>query len=628
MHVALSLVALVGVVVAVVAGCRRIDAPAPLVLVAVGAAASFLPFVPEVHLSSEVVLVGLLPPLLYSTALQTSLVDFNTNRRPILLLSIGLIVVTTVGVGALVHAVVPGIRWPAALALGAVVAPPDAVAATAIGRRIGLPRRIVTILEGESLLNDATALVALRMSILATTTAVSAVQVGVDFVIAAAGGLVVGVGLYAVLGWVRKHVTDPVLDTSVSLVTPFLAYVLAEQIHASGVLAVVITGLLLGHRSPVLLTASSRIAERLNWRTISFLLENAVFLLIGLQARWIFAAVARGNVPVRVVVLACLSTFAAVTVIRLVYVFPVRFLLVRPGADNETGQHPSWRDTLVVGWAGMRGVVTLAAAFAIPDSVRYREVLILVALFVTAATLFVQGLSLPWLVRRLRLRAPDAREDALARAALFQQASVAGLERLDEHVDEDDPFDTVAALRRRAEQRDTAAWERLGGTSPEEETPSEAYARLRLEMLEAERERVLALRRTGQIPHEVIEDVLIALDVEESMLDVHNERREDLDEADMVSGVVGTVNRCEHLDRARGEVRSRTSEHACEDCVREGRTAWVHLRLCLTCGHLGCCDSSPRRHASAHFAESEHPVMQSAEPSEDWRWCFVDDLLG
>ncbi len=237
------------------------------------------------------VLLGLLPPLLYAAAIQTSLVDFNANRRSILLLSVGLIVFTTVGVGVLVHSLLPGVGWPGALAIGAVVAPPDAVAATAIGRRIGLPRRIVTILEGESLLNDATALVSLRTAVAAGGAGITAVGVGLDFALAAGGGVAVGVVLYLVIGWVRRRVEDPLTDTAISLVTPFAAYVLAEEIHASGVLAVVVAGLLLGHRSPVLQTASSRIAERMNWRTIAFVLENVVFLLIGLQAARLVADV-------------------------------------------------------------------------------------------------------------------------------------------------------------------------------------------------------------------------------------------------------------------------------------------------------------------------------------------------
>jgi len=245
--IAFFLVALAVGVLTFTALAGRLGWSAPLMLIAVGVVASYLPFVPEVHLHHEVVLLGLLPPLLYATAIQTSLVDFNANRRPILLLSVGLVVFTAAGVGAVVHVLLPGISWPAAFAIGAVVAPPDAVAATAIARKIGLPRRLVTILEGESLLNDATALVALRTAIAATSGSVAFFDVGLDFATAAGGGVLLGLATFIVVAWVRKHVTDTLLDTAISLVTPFAAYILAEEVHASGVLAVVVAGLLLGH---------------------------------------------------------------------------------------------------------------------------------------------------------------------------------------------------------------------------------------------------------------------------------------------------------------------------------------------------------------------------------------------
>jgi monovalent cation/hydrogen antiporter len=627
-HLALTVAVLVAVVTAVAAACRRYDLSAPLVLVALGALASFVPFVPDVELTAELALVGFLPPLLYSAALQTSLVDFNANRRSILLLSIGLVAFTTLCVGAVVHAVVPGVDWPAAFALGAVVAPPDAVAATAIARRVGLPRRVVTILEGESLLNDATALVALRTAIGATAAVVSVVDVGLDFLLAAGGGLAVGLALYVAVAWVRKHVTDPVLDTSVSLVTPFAAYVAAESFHGSGVLAVVVAGLMLGHRAPVLQTPSSRIAERLNWRTVSFLLENIVFLLIGLQVRAILDVVLDSDVPIGTVLAACGATLVAVVVARLVWVLPAGFLLVRSEAEPKNGVRLPWGNTFILGWAGMRGVVTLAAAFVIPPDFPQRDLLVLIALVVTAGTLFLQGLSLPWLVRRLRLSGPDPREDALVRAALLQEAGAAGRAWLEENAG-GAPDGAVAAALERVERRDLAAWERLGDLHADVETPSESYARLRREMLNAERTKVLEVRSTGLVPHQVVSEVLATLDLEESMLDVrsaHDARARATAPGGQVSGAIAS-DECEHLRGAPAapDVPPATE---CEDCVAEGLTVWVHLRRCLGCGHVGCCDSSPRRHATAHFGATRHPVIQSAEPREHWRWCYVDTQLG
>jgi CPA1 family monovalent cation:H+ antiporter len=488
---------------------------------------------------------------------------------------------------------------------------------------------VVTVLEGESLLNDATALVALRTSIGAAAGVVSVLHIGWDFLVAAGGGVGVGLLAYVVVAWVRKHVTDPVLDTSVSLITPFAAYVAADSVHASGVLAVVVAGLMLGHQAPVLQTASSRIAERLNWRTVSFVLENLVVLLIGLQARHILAAVLDGSVPTATVLAACGATLATVIVARLVWVYPARFLLVRPAADPDSGDHPSWGNTTVLGWAGMRGVVTLAAAFVIPPAFPQRDLLVLIALVVTAGTLFLQGLTLPWLARRLRLPGPDPREDALARAALFQEAGAAGRAWLDEQPDEDDPHGARDVVRERVERRDFAAWERLGDDNAEAETPSEAYARLRRQMLAAERARVLEVRDTGRVPHEVVEDVLGALDVEESMLDrsVERSERARATQASTVTGRRSTpVAACLHLADAGDQPRP---EHpVCEECHAEGRSDWVHLRQCLSCGHVGCCDSSPRRHATAHFAATAHPVIRSAEPGEDWRWCYVDERTG
>jgi monovalent cation/hydrogen antiporter len=552
------------------------------------------------------------------------LIDFNVNRRAILLLSVGLVAFTTLGIGLLVHALLPDLGWSGAFAIGAVVAPPDAVAATAIGRRIGLPRRIVTILEGESLLNDATALVALRTALAAT---VAWQQLTFDFLVTAAGGVLVGLAVFAVVGKVRKHLHEPVLDSGLSFVTPFAAYVTAEGIHVpgstspSGILAVVVAGLALGHEAPVLQTARSRIAERLNWRSIAFLLEGAVFLLIGLQARLIIGTIGQGGVGVGTVALVCAATLVGVIVLRLAWVFLARYLLVRPGPDPDTHQKPPWTFTAVLGWAGMRGVVTLAAAFVIPPQTPHRDVLLLAAFTVTAGTLFLQGLTLPWLARALAVPSPDPRADAIARADLLHQASLAGMAALTQ-LHEEDPHDVTTNLRERVERRNFAAWERIAGT--EVETPSETYARRRRVMIDAERARVLEIRSSGDVPHEVVEEVLGMLDVEESMLESSEEDRARLRGLDR-SAVTGGGG-CSHLDAAESDVEAHTPD-ACEECLVEG-TTWVHLRLCLTCGHVGCCDSSPRRHATGHFHRTRHPVMRSAQPGEDWRWCYVDEVTG
>ena len=614
-EIALLLVALAAVVLGGTAVAERIGLPPPLLLVTIGVAASMLPFVPTIELSAEVALFGLLPPLLYAAALQTSLVDFTANRRPILLLSVGLVVFTTAGVAVLVHTLLPALGWPVAFAVGAVVAPPDAVATTAIGRRIGLPRRIVTILEGESLLNDATALVSLRTALAAAVGTVGALEVAGEFVLAAVGGAAVGVLAFLVVAKVRRRVTDPILDTGISLVVPFASYVAAELIHASGVIGVVVAGLLLGHKAPILQTAQSRLAERTNWRTIAFVLENTVFLLIGLQAEWILRGVADSEVAPGTVALLCVGTLVAVIVLRLAWVMVTSQLL-----DRRT--RPPFAQSVLVGWAGMRGVVTLAAAFVIPGGVDYREILLLVAFTVVAGTLLLQGLTLPWLARRLAVPSPDPAEDALARATLLQQASKAGFAALRE-AEYDDIHGVVDTVKRRVEQRNFAAWEQLG-PNLDDETPSEQYTRLRRLMIDAERARVLEVRSQGAVASDVVAEVLLMLDVEESMLDAASRSREELK-----AGVVGEHSRLadecpDLLAHPRVEVAERPE---CPDCIAEG-LRWVHLRQCLSCGRVGCCDSSPGRHSWHHFRDTQHPVVQSAEVGESWRWCFLHHLTG
>ncbi len=614
MELALLLVSMAAVVLAATAVSDRLHLPAPLLLIVVGAATSYVPGVPTIYLESEVVLLGLLPPLLYAAAIQTSLVDFNANRGSILRLSVLLVVLTTLAVGAVVQWLVPGIGWAAALAIGAVVAPPDAVAATAVARKIGLPRRVVTILEGESLLNDATALVSLRTAIAALYGGVTIAEVGIDFLVAAGGGVAIGVGVFVLVAWLRKRITDPLMDTAISFLTPFAAFVAAEEVHASGVISVVVAGLLLGHKAPILQTAQSRITERITWRTVAFVLENTVFLLIGLQLDWILAGVAGSTLSPGRIALVCGATLATVIVVRLAWVY-VTWLARGLHADPPPA---SW--TFLVGWAGMRGVVTLAAAFVIPEDAPHREVLLLVAFTVVAGTLLLQGLTLPLLTRLLGVPAPDPAEDALARAALLEQAAEAGLATLGT-MEYDDHHGVSEQIRSRLDQRSFAAWEQLA-TAADEETPSQLYARIRREMIDAERARVLTVRSTGTIPSEVVSQVLGMLDIEESMLDAGSEAPERV----RIGSLAFTGGRqCDDLQDF--PAVETAADPACATCLAEG-TRWVSLRQCLECGHVGCCDSSVGQHAGAHFHQTLHPVMQSAEPDESWRWCYVHNLTG
>ncbi|ANS79201.1 Na+/H+ antiporter [Serinicoccus hydrothermalis] len=614
MDIALVLVLLALVVIVGESISERLGAPAPLLLTVLGIALSFVPGVPEIHLEPEIVLIGLLPPLLWTASLSTSLVDLKANIRPIMLLSVAAVLVTALAVAVVVRALLPDIGWPMALAIGAVVAPPDAVAATAVGRRIGLPRRVVSVLEGESLLNDATALVALRTSISALAGGVSAPGVAGDFLLAAGGGVLVGLVVYKVVAWVRKRLRDPLLDTAVSFVTPFVAYLLAETISASGVISVVVAGLLLSHRSSTLQTAQGRIVETTTWRTISFLLENVVFLLIGLQARWIVEDLSGTDLSLATIVGVPLLVLLTVVVVRMAWVHLTRPLLGSRLGDRRRPAGAA--ETTLIGWAGMRGVVTLAAALVLPEDAPYRDLLLLVALTVVAGTLLVQGLTLPALTRALRVSPPDPADDALARATLLQQAATAGLERLEE-LETPDNADAARTIRQRLDQRTFAAWEQLS-TTEGRQSPSDAYAELRRAMIVTERERILHIRAKGKVPSPVVRQVLGMLDLEESMIDSSASAREDI-------RATGSDAHLQCPELRAYPVGPAPEDPRCEICEQEGREV-VALRQCLECGNVACCDSSTGQHATAHFHETGHPVIRSAEPGESWRWCYVHHL--
>jgi CPA1 family monovalent cation:H+ antiporter len=510
---------LVAVVVAVSAVARRFGVLAPILLVVVGIAMSFVPGVPTIELDPELVLAGVLPPLLYVAAIETSVPAFRYNLRPILLLAVGLVLFTAAAVGLVLHAVVPQIPLAAAFALGAVVAPPDAVAATAVGRRIGLPRRVLAILEGESLINDATALVTLRLAVAAAIgQAVTFVDFAGGLALAAIGGVLVGGVVAWILAVLHRRATDPLLDNSLSLLTPFVAYAAAEAIHASGVVAVVVTSLYLGHRWPVLMSAASRLQMSAFWAMVRFLLEGAVFLLVGLQLREIVDGL---RVSAETVAAATAAVVGVVVLSRFVWVYPATYLARLVPRVRDRDPTPSPRIPAVIGWAGMRGVVTLAAAFSLPlttpegEPFPGRDLMVWLAFAVIIVTLLLQGATLPAVVRLLRVRREDPVEDLLAEAAVQYEASRTALEELDARAGTTSP-EVVQRLREQARRRADHAWERLG--SQQRETPVSAYRRLRLLMLEAERGVFRRARDAGQIPENVMQRAQRDMDLEESII--------------------------------------------------------------------------------------------------------------
>lgn len=620
---AVDLVGLVIVAAGAAGIATRLGMSSPLVLTAVGIVLSFIPGVPLFPLEPEIVLFGILPPLLYATAIRTPWVDLKTNKRAITLLSVGLVLATAVAVAGVVMLLLPDVDFALALALGAVVAPPDAVAASAVARRVGMPRRVVTLLEGESLLNDATALVTLRTAIAAIGGSLHFMEAGGEFLWAVVGGAGIGWLLAQIVSMVRRWIEDPVLDTTLSLVVPFTAYIAAEEARSSGVIAVVVAGLILGARSTTIQSAASRVTERILWRTVQFLLESIVFLIIGLQLRHLLDDAIRSETSNGLVAVVCVAVLLTVVAVRLLWVFPATYLPRLVPAVRRNEVTPPAGGVALLGWAGMRGVVTLAAAFTIPEEAAQRPTLLLAAFTVVAGTLLVQGPTLPWLVRVLRLRGPDPGQDALTQAQVQLRSAKAGLRRLQDEAQASDPPDVLESLHGWGKRVSNAAWERLGST--ERETPSEAFRRLRVAMLEAERSVVVEVRDSGAVPHEIVERVLERLDQEEAMLAGFSEgaveRRED-------TLVVAHAEPCEHLENAPDAVTPQSEPDACPDCVAMNERSWVHLRMCLTCGHIGCCDSSPNRHATAHYHSTDHPVIRSVELGESWRWCYPDAVLG
>jgi monovalent cation/hydrogen antiporter len=504
---------------------RRIGASAPILLVLAGLAAGYLPGVPRYGLDPHLVLPFVLPPLLHTAALDSSYLGLRANLRPVLLLSVGHVLFATLAVGAVMHLLVPGLPLSAALVLGAVVAPPDAVAATAIARRVGLPDRIVTILQGESLFNDATAITAYRVALAAALgEGVGPLRGTGDFLLAAVGGIGVGVVLMVPLHWLRTRLTEPLLQNTLSLLIPFVAYAAAERVGASGVLAVVVVALHLGHRSHEVGFAT-RLQEAAVWKVVAFILESAVFALIGLQLPVVLHGLGRHGVRQA-------AGYGAVLLLTLIaarflWVYPAVYLprWTVPGlAGRDPSPPPGY--PLVISWAGMRGVVSLAVAFSIPpvrhdgSPFPYRDLVLFLAFCAVIGTLVVQGFSLPWLVRVLRLPGPDQQRVTLVEAQAQSEASAAAEQRLDELLAAPRnalPSPLEDRLRAVLARRRNSVWERLGGVNETTGLSADAtYRRLSRAMIAAEREVFVGLRDRGRIDDEMLRTLLRRLDLEEA----------------------------------------------------------------------------------------------------------------
>ncbi|HEX4929920.1 MAG TPA: Na+/H+ antiporter [Gaiellaceae bacterium] len=506
----------------------KLRIPYPILLVLGGLALGFAPGLPTIDLPPDLVLVGVLPPLLYGAAFFTSLRDLRANVRPVGLLAVGLVLLTIVVVAVVAHAIVPGLPWAAAFVLGAVVSPTDPIAATAIMHRLGAPRRIVNIVEGESLVNDGTALVAYRFAVVAAVSGTFSLwEAGISFVLNVAGGIAVGLGVGWLVRQVRRRLDFPAAEVTISLLTGYFAYIPAELLGVSAVIAAVTVGVYMGWFTPELTTAEVRLMGDSAWEIVTFVLNALLFTLIGLQLPAILDELG-GAYSTADLLWWALAVWVTVAVVRALWAYPSAWLprrLIRRIRERDPMPPTSW--LAIITWAGMRGGVSLAAALAIPlttdagEPFPNRSLILFLTFAVIFGTLVVQGLTLPALIRLLRLE--DEGEQAgreLAQARIG--AAEAALARLEELTGEDWVREDTAERVRGSynfRQNRFAAW--LDGEDDGSiESRSLDYQRLRRELLAAEREAVQLLRRAGAISDEVARRVERDLDLEDARLEI------------------------------------------------------------------------------------------------------------
>jgi CPA1 family monovalent cation:H+ antiporter len=515
-------------VLATVAHAMRM--PYPILLVLGGLILAVIPTIPDVQLAPDLVFLFFLPPLLYLAAFDTAIRDIRAHVKSILSLAVGLTLATTVAVAAVAHLLLPEIGWPAAFALGAIVSPPDAVAAAAIFRRLSVPRRIVTLLEGESLFNDATALVAYQAAIVAMTTATfSLPDASLNFVIVGLGGVLVGFGISTLVVQLRSRLNDTPVEITVSLLTPFAAYLTAEQLHVSGVLATVTAGLGVSYWSPKIMNADTRIRSRAVWDMVAFMLNGLVFILIGLELSTILAA--PSGQPLMTLVGMGLLISLTVIVVRMAW------LGVTGLIKSWSGLTTPWREVLVVGWAGMRGVVSLATALALPFLTPERDALLVVTFVVILVTLVGQGLTLPGLIRLLGVADDGGGLDQELHARSI--AVSAAVDRIEQLADEwPGHLPLVETLRSQYGHRAEHLYEKHAHEIDEDGQVLEVsfdgdgfedhqtrlaaaeqelleHRQIRRAVIDAERDAVLSLRQRGDISDEAWRRVERDLDLEE-----------------------------------------------------------------------------------------------------------------
>ena len=512
-------VVLLAAMLGLTALARKLLVPYPILLVLGGLVLAFLPGMPDVSLQPDLIFVVFLPPILWAAAYFTSLRDFRRNLRAITGLAVGLVLLTTLVVGWVAHAIIPGISWAAAFCLGAIVSPPDAVAATAVMSRIGVPRRIITVLEGESLVNDASALVLYRAAVMAMVTGTFSLAATTGaFVLVATAGVLIGLGVGWVTRWAVRHMPEGYGQIALTLLGPYVAWIVAERVHASAVLACVAGGLYVRQYFSAEVSPVVRLQSRSVWELLIFLLNGVIFILIGLQLGPLRRSLPEGRMGA-LLSWGVLITLTAI-VVRLLWM-PIGARVVRIDRRYRLiNPVPPARSIFMIGWTGMRGVVSLATALALPltvatgEALPFRSEIILITFMVILGTLVVQGLTVAPLARRLGFTADDESFEQEQRQAR-EQAAQAAITRLDEVAKEDWVPPSVARQVRLHYEHRLQRFHPDAALDPEcSVEQATAQRRLRHEALTAERRTLIALRNRGDISDEVLHQIERELDLE------------------------------------------------------------------------------------------------------------------
>jgi Na+/H+ antiporter, bacterial form len=521
--------ALLALLIAASLAARRFSLQEPLLFVLAGLAASFVPGVPAVEVDPELVMDIFLPLLVYATAVEVPWREFRANLRPIGFLGVGLVFFTTVGIAIFAHAIVPGLGWPAAFALGAIVSPPDEVAAASVLQRLPIPQRLAVILKGEGLVNDVTSLTVFRFAVLAAVSGTfSASHASFFFVAALAGGTLYG---YAV-GWaalrVRRFLDDPRLEVTVSLMTPFVAYLVPEHFGSTGVLAVAVAGLVINAHSPHMISAETRLHAMPIWAMMDFLLNGVLFLLLGLQVKGVVTSIASENMRGAIVVSAAIVVVLIALRFAWVYVTIYSRWLWRTRGDARVDP-PKRCHVFLISWTGVRGAISLAAALAIPltlpDGQPFpaRDLIVFATFAVILATLVVQGGSLPFVIRRLGLDREGRKEREDSAACEFEGRIAvidAGIARLKELAEAGEiPEEVSVRHRHQLEHARRTVRRQLAG---QEDEASEKIAERELyanaEVVDAQRAKLLELRSAEKIDDDIVHRIERDLDEQELRL--------------------------------------------------------------------------------------------------------------